>query len=31
MQQLESYIAKVDNFPKEGIKFYDISPLMKEK
>lgn len=31
MQQLEKYIAKVDNFPKEGIKFYDISPLMKEK
>lgn len=31
MQHLENYIAKVPNFPKEGILFYDISPLMKEK
>ena len=31
MNNLESYIKKVDNFPKDGILFYDISPLMKEK
>lgn len=31
MQNLENYISKVENFPKEGILFYDISPLMKEK
>lgn len=28
--QYESYIRTVENFPKEGIKFYDISPLLKD-
>tara|TARA_Y100001960_G_C14779281_1_gene885422 strand:+ start:2234 stop:2737 length:504 start_codon:yes stop_codon:yes gene_type:complete len=31
MNTLEQYIKKVNDFPKEGIMFYDISPLMREK
>jgi adenine phosphoribosyltransferase len=31
MNTLEQYIEKVNDFPKEGIMFYDISPLMREK
>jgi len=31
MSNLQQYITKVENFPKDGILFYDISPLLREK
>ena len=31
MHPLQNYISPVENFPKEGIRFYDIAPLLETK